>query len=237
MNPTVIEPEVLTVNRRQVTVRHTDSGAARLCERSTSGFARIIAGEFFNYQDRADPTPFRRRGWLHLLAQEQEFREQNPQLNVVVPQQAPEPPMSLVGPMPRIFEFLRRPVAVPRQNRKNWGVEFESGDLLISFTTGIHDQSIRIWGRSRKPDGGLYGRPVAKIDAVGDLYISPECEAAFTALMDEFESNPDEFVTAYGKKTGRCCFCRLKLTDPRSEEVGYGKVCAGHYRLPWGNKS
>jgi hypothetical protein len=29
-------------------------------------------------------------------------------------------------------------------------------------------------------------------------------------------------------------FCSKKLTDERSIEVGYGRICAGHNGLPWG---
>lgn len=242
MNPTTTEPEVLHVNGRQVTVRHTDAAAVLLCERSTSHFARSVAAEYFDWLriDEPDrPRPFRRRGWLHLLAQEQEYREQNPVVTATPRGDrftSNEMPMSRVGPMPRIREFIRRPMAVEHKTRKTWGVEFESGDLLVGFTTEVEDPRVLIWGRSRKPDGGLYGRPIGRIDIAGDLLITADCEAAFCALMDEFEANPEEFVAAYGKRTGRCCFCRLKLTDPRSEQVGYGKICARHYSLPWGNK-
>lgn len=238
--------EVLTVNGRQVTVRHTDDGAARLCERSAAGFARTVAGEYLSWKTvnetlahtfTAPPPPFRRRAWLHLLAQEQEYREQNPGNYGGREVVNPNPPMTLVGPMHGIYHFLRRPMAVQRSNRKHWGVTFESGRFYVEFSTGTEDQCVRIWGRSPKPEGGLYGRPVARIDAVGDLYVTADCGGEFSALIDEFESNPEAFVAAYGKKTGRCCFCRLRLTDPRSEEVGYGKICARHYRLPWGGKT
>ena len=32
--------------------------------------------------------------------------------------------------------------------------------------------------------------------------------------------------------TGRCCFCQLKLSDPKSAEVVYGPTRAKHYDLP-----
>lgn len=55
-------------------------------------------------------------------------------------------------------------------------------------------------------------------------------------LLTNFAADPVEFTASYGKKTGNCCFCSTKLTDPKSTEVGYGPVCAQNYGLPWGVK-
>ena len=38
----------------------------------------------------------------------------------------------------------------------------------------------------------------------------------------------------YGSRTGRCMFCRRKLSDDRSLAVGYGPDCAKSHFLPWG---
>jgi len=38
----------------------------------------------------------------------------------------------------------------------------------------------------------------------------------------------------YGHKTGKCTFCRRRLTDERSVIVGYGPTCAENNHLPWG---
>lgn len=47
-------------------------------------------------------------------------------------------------------------------------------------------------------------------------------------------ARPAETAAAYGRLTGRCAFCSIKLSDGRSTAVGYGETCAGHYGLPWG---
>ena len=52
-------------------------------------------------------------------------------------------------------------------------------------------------------------------------------------FLRQFAESPAEIAAEYGKKTGRCCFCNLKLSDARSLFVGYGKTCAGHYNLPY----
>lgn len=38
-------------------------------------------------------------------------------------------------------------------------------------------------------------------------------------------------------KTSRCGICGLKLTDPRSVEIGIGPICAGRLGISWGATS
>jgi hypothetical protein len=37
----------------------------------------------------------------------------------------------------------------------------------------------------------------------------------------------------YGQKTGKCGYCHLSLSDPRSVAAGYGEKCATDRGLPW----
>ncbi len=53
-------------------------------------------------------------------------------------------------------------------------------------------------------------------------------------LLLQLDDSPRETIAAYGKLLGRCSFCRLELSDPRSTAVGYGEICANNYGLPWG---
>jgi aromatic ring-cleaving dioxygenase len=41
-------------------------------------------------------------------------------------------------------------------------------------------------------------------------------------------------ASAFGHDHDHCVFCNIRLEDDRSVAVGYGKVCAGNYGLPWG---
>lgn len=54
--------------------------------------------------------------------------------------------------------------------------------------------------------------------------------------LQDFAKNPIPYAKAYGKLTGRCCFCRNRLTDPRSTVQGWGPDCADHFGLPWGDR-
>ena len=54
------------------------------------------------------------------------------------------------------------------------------------------------------------------------------------ALLTAMSADPAKTATAYGRLTGRCCFCSIPLKDERSTAVGYGKTCASKYGLAWG---
>jgi hypothetical protein len=55
------------------------------------------------------------------------------------------------------------------------------------------------------------------------------------ARLIEFALNPARVAAEHGRLTGRCCFCNLPLSDERSTNVGYGKICAKRYGLTWGS--
>lgn len=92
-----------------------------------------------------------------------------------------------------------------------------------------------------KPEGerrAWYGR--VKLDGsyepsrqAGDVANRIE---AITARLIEFAASPARVAAEHGRLTGRCCFCNIALSDERSTAVGYGKICAAHYGLPWGER-
>lgn len=55
------------------------------------------------------------------------------------------------------------------------------------------------------------------------------------AFLREFARRPAEMAAEYGRLHGHCCFCNLPLCDERSTAVGYGRICAANYSLPWGD--
>ncbi len=59
---------------------------------------------------------------------------------------------------------------------------------------------------------------------------------AIAKRLAEFAADPARVAAEHGRLTGRCCFCRLPLSDPRSTAVGYGKICAEHFGLTWGTE-
>lgn len=73
-------------------------------------------------------------------------------------------------------------------------------------------------------DGSMvFGRDVA-----GDV------KRKIGAALVKFADDPTAAAKAFGKRTGRCCFCNLVLSDGPSIHAGYGPVCARRLALPWG---
>ena len=52
--------------------------------------------------------------------------------------------------------------------------------------------------------------------------------------MDVLAQRCIDNAKEYGRRTGKCMYCRRKLTDDRSVSVGYGPICAERNHLPWG---
>lgn len=106
-------------------------------------------------------------------------------------------------------------------------------DILVSIAgeRSRHAGQVMIsddlpWG---EPGRAYYGR----IDNRGNWYgedIPEDVDTVIKALA----ANPAQTAAEYGRLTGNCCFCHRKLSDERSTAMGYGRICADHYHLPWG---
>lgn len=134
-------------------------------------------------------------------------------------------PLSASG----IIELIRR-----NNNAKRPKIRFLHGG--VEFTLSVADSKARYPGTINVVAGQVfYGR--IHLDGryeyrAGD-FISAKKQAAVVATMNEIAKDPAKAAAEFGKQTGRCCFCYLPLTDHRSLTVGYGAICAKHYRLPW----
>lgn len=90
-------------------------------------------------------------------------------------------------------------------------------------------------GQIMLTDGGPFGANVyyGRIDLDGWIHPTNRlCDDA-QRLVEELMVNFAATAARIGKESGHCVFCERPLSDPRSLEVGYGKICAGHYALPW----
>jgi len=72
------------------------------------------------------------------------------------------------------------------------------------------------------------------INAKGVWVPTDKATRTIIDIVKKIERDPVEYARSHGLKTGRCCFCSRKLTDPRSVTSGYGPVCAERYGMPWG---
>lgn len=85
-----------------------------------------------------------------------------------------------------------------------------------------------VWFGRISPDGAFEPSSYTK---------SNDLVGALTELLTQLSNDPAGTAAAHGRLTGRCCFCHGKnMTDPRSLAVGYGKVCAGKFGVPWGKQ-
>jgi hypothetical protein len=78
------------------------------------------------------------------------------------------------------------------------------------------------------------GEYCGKISPDGTFSPVQTCLDIIKRYIENFSGNPVAIAKDYGRRTGNCCFCRIRLTTRESLDAGYGPVCAEHYGLPWG---
>jgi hypothetical protein len=114
--------------------------------------------------------------------------------------------------------------------------------IRLQTPSGQPVQLYRSGPKSKHPgqlavtDGMKYGfnKFFGRIDQAGTFFAGSHSHPELVSLLEELSKDPAGVASRYGKLTGNCCFCGLPLSDERSTAVGYGKICAGHYQLPWG---
>lgn len=231
-----------TAKGRAVDTPFTDSEALGICRQivgNTFADSMVFSADRYGLANlHADKLT-----WLHILAVEQlnssgSLRALQSVMGFVTSTSAPAPAPTQVN-----FAAIQAIFAAAHQHLKSPGVKIGTVDAA-----GALDQTVALVlanSRSRHPsaiyvsDGarsGPYGRGIyfGRIDPNGDFHPAGACTQAVTDLLVEFGNDPAGVAARYGKLVGRCCFCSLALSDPQSLAVGYGKVCAGHYGLPWG---
>lgn len=80
------------------------------------------------------------------------------------------------------------------------------------------------------PKNRWYGR-ISKSGAWTQPYNAYPELPAVADLLKQMGDDPAATAEKYGKMTGYCCFCGLKLTDEKSTAAGYGPVCAKNWGL------
>lgn len=101
-------------------------------------------------------------------------------------------------------------------------IPYENGD---GFYTLLYEE-----GKERAYVGSL-----CRLSVLGETPGELWCNHKYLrSKIEELNKDPGRTAGEWGKLMGRCCFCGLRLSDSRSVEVGYGKICATNWRLPWG---
>jgi hypothetical protein len=78
---------------------------------------------------------------------------------------------------------------------------------------------------------------VGKIDPkTGAFWTSSNLTFAIAVdlfCMESCSGGPAEFVRESGMASKRCCMCGLPLLGENSLKMGYDKICATRYSMPW----
>jgi hypothetical protein len=98
---------------------------------------------------------------------------------------------------------------------------------LINVTSAERSYEYRTF-YGRIGQDGVYA-PSLKPDAA--------VAAAVVECLKLLDADPAAAAARYGRLTGRCSFCSIPLSDVQSLAVGYGRICARKYGLPYGEKS
>lgn len=107
-------------------------------------------------------------------------------------------------------------------------------------TSNGHYLSVSLAGATSRNAGSIYVKGERGTDAYygkvtpeGKFFPVAACPSTVEGQLMAFAADPEGVASKYGKLTGSCCFCGRNLTDERSTEVGYGKVCSTHFGLKY----
>lgn len=111
--------------------------------------------------------------------------------------------------------------------------EPEQDQRLVVSVAGANS---KLPGTLNLTDGKPFGQNqwFGRVNLDGSITQSKSWQPWIGELLTAFAANPAEVGAAYGKKTGRCCYCGRHLETKESVAVGYGPICAEKFGLPWG---
>ena len=113
---------------------------------------------------------------------------------------------------------------VVRSNRRKG----EGNDVLY-----VQDAQ-QVWGKTRSVQHEARKFQMGHITKATNAWnLTPATSTSVIDMMNEFKANPIKVISEMGRKLGRCCYCRKELSTYESTAHGYGKICAGHYSLPY----
>lgn len=203
-----------------------------------NGFARDLAGRIRGNRPLSPAQVF----WVHKLANEQMEHEAKVETAKITP-----------PPAPRVWcnlsELVKFMTPASDSLKSGASLTFRSVMPGMGLSNEGTFQIKRARANSRYPgqyfvtDGlgfpqaQLYGRILTNGDFVPHKPTDPECPVGLLALLDELQNDVRRFIQSYGVRTGRCCFCDSGLTDDVSYKLGYGPVCAKHYKMPHSAKA
>lgn len=198
---------------KRVTSTLSDIEAINLCRNLTKN---NFAQDLVNQYDRRKKLSSEQLAWTHILANDSKKKE------------APKEQIQLdASGILNLFNNVSGKLKYPK-------IHLSLDEQNIRFNRA--GEAARYPGSINISDGGPFGESTffGRIHMDGNFVPSSACTEKIKEFVIAFAEDPISTASAYGHKTGNCCFCVKKLTDPRSVEVGYGPICAKNYGLPWG---
>ncbi len=190
----------------------TNENAVAICAASTSKFGQDLARQYRQRHHLTEPQ----WAWAHKIA--------NDQLK-------PATPTVTLGDVKGILDLFN--TAGSRLKYPKIHLQTVGGQEICLSVAGPNSKqpgTVNVTNGGGFREGTWFGR----IMLDGEFKPSRDCTDAITEYLVAFAQDPARIAAEDGRRTGRCCFCSLKLTDARSLEVGYGKRCSENYNLPWG---
>lgn len=158
-----------------------------------------------------------------------------------------EGPGSSIGGFEKVYALFQSAAGNGKLKNPKIHLQLGNGSELMLYLAGK---------KSKKPNviNMTDGKPYGQNKWYGRIYpdgkwerpksyksielVSPEVvkevvvdkDAIHTMLM-KLAQDPVTVAKDYGKLTGKCCFCKKKLTDDHSLGAGFGAVCAEKYGL------
>jgi hypothetical protein len=184
----------------------------------TTGFAESL---FKHFEKRGELSDKQWHWVLKLVDQ-----VQNPK------QEEPEKKLPNIN---GVYSLLRRAVSPKNKSFPKLWLRLDDQDIKISKASNKSRHKGQLFLSNGK--WGYENIYFGRIDTSGDLYLSKdgkEIQEELIDLLNRLVSDPEKVASEYGKLTGNCFACHKQLSDDRSIEVGYGKVCADKFGLRWG---
>lgn len=145
-----------------------------------------------------------------------------------------ERPMVKVGELDGILALFDK----AKQHLKHPGFVLQTPSevafrVTVATSAGRYPGTLNVVAYQENPNTGrrdFFGR-VHKDGRFEEYSAAPD---GLRAILNRFAMDPAGVAAEYGRLTGRCCFCHIRLCDERSTAVGYGPTCASKWELPWG---
>ncbi len=176
-----------------------------------------FAQNLLNAEDNYGLSP-KQSAWVHILV-----------VGAINPPTPPGPEFQLDSIRGMMDQAIDEGLKSPRMK-----FTLASGKRLVLSVGSARSQAPgKIW----LTDGGRYrdGRAYfGTVDLEGGYRCSNNRDEEILNFIVAFDADPAAAATAYGHRTGTCCFCARHLSTAESVAVGYGPICADKFGLPWG---